>query len=116
MSGHHSKYLSTAKKGEVPKLKEEVNPHYKDKKKDAVKKVIVAMTVVKDVSSLFTDVVNCMQTENLELKKLVYLYLVNYARSQPDLAILVVNTLRSQSSNSCSAVKTVGCILVEKNH
>ena len=41
---------------------------------------------------LFTDVVNCMQTENLELKKLVYLYLINYAKSQPDLAILAVNT------------------------
>lgn len=50
------------------------------------------MTVGKDVSSLFTDVVNCMQTENLELKKLVYLYLINYAKSQPDLAILAVNT------------------------
>lgn len=63
-----------------------------DKRKDAVKKVIAAMTVGKDVSSLFTDVVNCMQTENLELKKLVYLYLINYAKSQPDLAILAVNT------------------------
>lgn len=64
----------------------------KDKRKDAVRKVIAAMTVGKDVSSLFTDVVNCMQTENLELKKLVYLYLINYAKSQPDLAILAVNT------------------------
>ena len=63
-----------------------------DKRKDAVKKVIAAMTVGKDVSMLFTDVVNCMQTENLELKKLVYLYLINYAKSQPDLAILAVNT------------------------
>lgn len=63
-----------------------------DKRKDAVKKVIAAMTVGKDVSSLFTDVVNCMQTENMELKKLVYLYLINYAKSQPDLAILAVNT------------------------
>jgi hypothetical protein len=63
-----------------------------DKKKDAVKKVIAAMTVGKDVSMLFTDVVNCMQTDNLELKKLVYLYLINYAKSHPDLAILAVNT------------------------
>lgn len=50
------------------------------------------MTVGKDVSMLFTDVVNCMQTENLELKKLVYLYLINYAKSHPDLTILAVNT------------------------
>lgn len=72
-----------------------------DKKKDAVKKVIAAMTVGKDVSMLFTDVVNCMQTENLELKKLVYLYLINYAKSHPDLAILAVNTF----------VKVIPCLL-----
>jgi len=62
------------------------------------------MTVGKDVSSLFTDVVNCMQTENLELKKLVYLYLINYAKSQPDLAILAVNTfvkVRVSYTNKC---------------
>ncbi len=50
------------------------------------------MTVGKDVSQLFPDVVNCMQTDNLELKKLVYLYLMNYAKTQPEMAILAVNT------------------------
>jgi Adaptin N terminal region len=84
------------------------------------------MTVGKDVSTLFTDVINCIQTgeaakrssfisypyrasylpsklaniflsaacniDNLELKKLVYLYLINYAKTQPDLALLAVNT------------------------
>jgi hypothetical protein len=43
-------------------------------------------------SPLFADVINCMQTDNLELKKLVYLYLMNYAKSHPDLAIMAVNT------------------------
>ena len=43
-------------------------------------------------SALFPDVVNCMQTDNLELKKLVYLYLMNYAKTQPDMAIMAVNT------------------------
>lgn len=56
------------------------------------RQVIASMTVGKDVSALFPDVVNCMQTDNLELKKLVYLYLMNYAKSQPDMAIMAVNT------------------------
>ena len=43
-------------------------------------------------SALFPDVLNCIQTDNLELKKLVYLYLMNYAKSQPDMAIMAVNT------------------------
>jgi len=69
-----------------------LNNDKKEKKKEAVKKVIASMTVGKDVSALFPDVVNCMQTDNLELKKLVYLYLMNYAKSQPDMAIMAVNT------------------------
>ncbi|KAL8088883.1 hypothetical protein AgCh_038592 [Apium graveolens] len=119
MTGHDSKYFSTTKKGEIPELKEELNSQYKDKRKDAVRKVIAAMTVGKDVSSLFTDVVNCMQTENLELKKLVYLYLINYAKSQPDLAILAVNTFVKDSQDPnplirALAVRTMGCIRVDK--
>lgn len=59
------------------------------------------MTVGKDVSALFPDVVNCMQTDNLELKKLVYLYLMNYAKSQPDMAIMAVNTFVKVCSLFC---------------
>ncbi|KAG0626142.1 hypothetical protein M758_2G105600 [Ceratodon purpureus] len=119
MSGHDAKYFTTTKKGEIHELKEELNSQYKDKKKDAVKKVIAAMTVGKDVSMLFTDVVNCMQTENLELKKLVYLYLINYAKSHPDLAILAVNTFVKDSQDPnplirALAVRTMGCIRVDK--
>jgi len=57
------------------------------------------MTVGKDVSQLFPDVVNCMQTDNLELKKLVYLYLMNYAKTQPEMAILAVNTFAKVKAN-----------------
>lgn len=87
-----SKYFTTTKKGEIFELKSELNNDKKEKKKEAVKKVIASMTVGKDVSALFPDVVNCMQTDNLELKKLVYLYLMNYAKTQPDMAIMAVNT------------------------
>ena len=50
------------------------------------------MTVGKDVSGLFPDVLKNMQTDDLEQKKLVYLYLMNYAKTQPELVILAVNT------------------------
>ena len=78
--------------GEIHELKEELASLDRYKKKEAVKKVIAAMTVGKDVSMLFPAVVNNMQTDDLELKKLVYLYLINYAKTQPDLAIMAVNT------------------------
>ena len=70
-------------------------------------------------SSLFAEVINCMQTDNLELKKLVYLYLMNYAKSQPDLAILAVNTFAKDCDDPnplirALAVRTMGCIRVDK--
>lgn len=98
-----SKYFTTTKKGEIFELKSELNSDKKEKKKEAVKKVIASMTVGKDVSALFPDVVNCMQTDNLELKKLVYLYLMNYAKSQPDMAIMAVNTFVKVISNLFSS-------------
>ncbi|XP_075154491.1 adaptor protein complex 1/2, beta subunit [Haematobia irritans] len=114
-----SKYFSTTKKGEIFELKSELNNDKKEKKKEAVKKVIASMTVGKDVSVLFPDVVNCMQTDNLELKKLVYLYLMNYAKSQPDAAIMAVNTFVKDCEDSnplirALAVRTMGCIRVDK--
>ena len=56
---------------------------------------------------------------NIELKKLVYLYLINYAKSQPDLAILAVNTFVKDTQDQnplirALAVRTMGCIRVDK--
>ncbi|KAK3793303.1 hypothetical protein RRG08_042245 [Elysia crispata] len=114
-----SKYFTTTKKGEIFELKAELNSDKKEKKKEAVKKVIASMTVGKDVSALFADVVNCMQTDNLELKKLVYLYLMNYAKTQPDVAIISVNTFVRDCEDPnplirALAVRTMGCIRVDK--
>ena len=91
----------------------------RDKKIDAVKKVIANMTVGKDVSMLFTDVLNCIQTGNIELKKLVYLYLINYARTHPDMALLAVNTFVKDAADPnplvrALAIRTMGCIRVER--
>lgn len=52
------------------------------------------MTNGKDVSSLFMDVLKNITTNSLQLKKLIYLYVMSYAKVHPDLAILGVNTFR----------------------
>lgn len=114
-----AKFFATNKKGEIHELKEELDSPKEEKKRDALKKVIAAMTVGKDVSMLFAEVVKCMNTQDLELKKLVYLYIMNYAKSQPELAILAVNTfVRDATSPNpllrALAVRTMGCIRVDK--
>lgn len=113
------KYFQTTKRGEIQELKEELHANDKVKQKDAVKKVIANMTVGKDVSALFADVVNCIQTDNIELKKLVYLYVMNYAKAQPELAILAINTFRKDASDPnplirSLAVRTMGCIRLDQ--
>ena len=117
--GSDSRFFTTTKKGEIHEIKEALHHPDKNRKMEAVKKTIAAMTVGKDVSMLFTDVVNCMQTGNVELKKLVYLYLINYAKSSPDLAILAVNTFRRDANDPnplirALAVRTMGCIRVDR--
>lgn len=45
-------------------------------RKESIQKTIMAMTLGKDVSALFPDVLKNIATADLEQKKLVYLYLM----------------------------------------
>jgi len=117
--GADGKFFNTTKRGEIHELKEELHAQDRKKRQEAVKKVIAAMTVGKDVSALFPDVIQCMQTANAELKKLVYLYVINYAKTQPELAILAVNTFCKDSQDPnplirALAVRTMGCIRLDQ--
>ncbi|RHZ77368.1 hypothetical protein Glove_180g19 [Diversispora epigaea] len=113
------RFFTTTKKGENYELRADLNSEYRDRRKDAIKKVIANMTVGKDVSGLFPDVLKNMQTDDLEQKKLVYLYLMNYAKTQPELVILAVNTFVKDTDDTnplirALAIRTMGCIRVEK--
>jgi len=60
-----------------------------------------------------------MQTDDLEQKKLVYLYLMNYAKTQPELVILAVNTFVKDADDPnplvrALAIRTMGCLRAEK--
>lgn len=92
---------------------------YADERKDAIQRVIAAMTVGKDVSPLFPDVLKNIATTDLEQKKLVYLYLMNYAKANPELCILAVNTFVQDTEDPnplvrALAIRTMGCVRVDK--
>jgi AP-1 complex subunit beta-1 len=107
------------RRSEINELKRELASTKMTDRIDAVKKIIAAMTVGKDVSELFMSVLQCVETDNLQLKKLVYLYIINYSKTQPDLAVLAVNTFRKDSRDNLNplirglAVRTLGCIGIE---
>ncbi|KAJ7632574.1 adaptin N terminal region-domain-containing protein [Roridomyces roridus] len=60
------------------------------KRKTVLKKIVANITMGNDMSPLFTDVVQCLGTPLLEIKKMVYLFLVSYGRSKPDQIHLVI--------------------------
>ncbi|KDR81568.1 hypothetical protein GALMADRAFT_239593 [Galerina marginata CBS 339.88] len=60
------------------------------KRKTVLKKIVANITMGNDMSPLFTDVVQCLGTPLLEIKKMVYLFLVSYGRSRPEQIHLVI--------------------------
>lgn len=78
------------------------------------------MTIGKDVSALFPHMVKCMETQSIELKKLVYLYVINYAKNKPDLTIMAVNSFQKDAKERLNplmralAIRTMGCIRLER--
>ena len=103
---------------EDAELQEGLNSMKLSKQKDSMKQIIASMTIGKDVSKLFPDVVKLIRTKNIELKKLVYLYLINYARVKPDLIFLAVAAFHSDAKEGANplirglAIRTMGCIRV----
>ena len=63
-------------------------------KLDAMKRIISMMAKGRDVSDLFPAVVKNVASKNIEVKKLVYVYLTRYAEEQQDLALLSISTFQ----------------------
>ena len=109
-----------SKNTEIVQLEQELESMKIPKQKEAMKEIIAGMTIGKDVSRLFPHVVNCMRTADLELKKLIYLYIINYAKVKPSESILAVNSFLVDATDTESpiirslAIRTMGCIRVEE--
>lgn len=110
--------FQASRKGELYELKLGLNGTTVKERKTALKRTVAAMTMGKDVSSLFTDVVK-NTAGDLSMKKLVYLYIINYAQAKPDLAILIVNTFIKDAVDPnplvrALAIRTMALIPLDK--
>lgn len=108
------------RKNEITEIMEQLNNNNLDIKRAAIRRIISAMTLGKDVSMLFPAIVKNMETQNMELKKLIYLYIINYAKQHSELAILATNTFRKDAIDKKNpfmrglAVRTMGCLRVKE--
>ncbi|XP_040915184.1 AP-3 complex subunit beta-1 isoform X2 [Toxotes jaculatrix] len=75
-------------------LKEMLESNKESLKLEAMKRIVGLIAKGKNSSELFPAVVKNVASKNIELKKLVYVYLVRYAEEQQDLALLSISTFQ----------------------
>ncbi|KAI1905237.1 hypothetical protein AGOR_G00014050 [Albula goreensis] len=75
-------------------LKEMLESNKESLKLEAMKRIVGLIARGKNASELFPAVVKNVASKNIELKKLVYVYLVRYAEEQQDLALLSISTFQ----------------------
>ncbi|XP_072038441.1 LOW QUALITY PROTEIN: AP-3 complex subunit beta-2-like [Amphiura filiformis] len=75
-------------------LKSMLDSNKDNLKLEAMKRIIGMVAKGKDASDLFAAVVKNVVSKNIEIKKLVYVYLVRYAEEQQDLALLSISTFQ----------------------
>ncbi|KAG2036307.1 adaptin N terminal region-domain-containing protein [Suillus americanus] len=76
-------------------------------KLDAMKRLIALISKNRPVSSYFPAVVKNVASPNLELRKLVYIYLLRCAPSEPDLALLSINTFQRDLADPSPLIRAM---------
>eukprot|EP00754_Rhynchopus_humris_P021447 Rhum_TRINITY_DN14746_c24_g1::Rhum_TRINITY_DN14746_c24_g1_i1::g.115292::m.115292 len=103
------KYTPAEKKGEINELKAQIKSADAErdqvKKRECLKKVLAYMTLGIDTSGLFTEMIMACATKDLVQKKMVYLYLCSHAETNPDLALLAINTLQRDCADENPLVR-----------
>ncbi|SZE99549.1 unnamed protein product [Blumeria hordei] len=109
-------------RGKVAELRTELNSGpKKDKnytaKKIALKKVVANMTMSNnDMVALFPDIVACMELPSLEIKKMCFLFLVNYARIKPDIALKALPIIQGDMNDSNPLVRALALRTISYIH
>uniref|UniRef100_A0A6G1RGE6 AP-3 complex subunit beta n=1 Tax=Hypotaenidia okinawae TaxID=2861861 RepID=A0A6G1RGE6_9GRUI len=85
-------FSSDTKKNED--LKQMLESSKDSAKLDAMKRIVGMIAKGKNASELFPAVVKNVASKNIEIKKLVYVYLMRYAEEQQDLALLSISTFQ----------------------
>ncbi|EME27151.1 AP-3 complex subunit beta-1 [Galdieria sulphuraria] len=76
-------------------------------KLEAMKRIVALISLGKDASLFFPDVVKNVATSSIDLKKLVYIYLEHYADTNPDLALLSVNAFQKDLTDSNQSIRAL---------
>lgn len=94
-------------KTEIPKLRDKLDSNSKEDRKEAAIRVIAIMRQGENVLPLFSSMLRCVKTDDIQLKKLTYLYLTKYSSQEPEQAIMAVNTFVQDSQDPNPIVRAL---------
>eukprot|EP00656_Telonema_subtile_P033874 TRINITY_DN3791_c0_g4_i6.p1 TRINITY_DN3791_c0_g4~~TRINITY_DN3791_c0_g4_i6.p1 ORF type:complete len:1074 (+),score=404.50 TRINITY_DN3791_c0_g4_i6:166-3387(+) len=101
------KYLEGGKKSSDEEIRAGLRHMNEKDKLEAMKQIVGLMSMGKDTSDLFPDVVMNVVCQTLELKKLVYTYLLRYAAEKSDVALLSINTFQKDMEHSNQLIRAL---------
>ncbi|KAJ7274492.1 adaptin N terminal region-domain-containing protein [Mycena haematopus] len=100
-----SLYLEPDDKGK--NIRKQLDSSSDREKLDAMKRLVALISKGRNVSEYFAQVVKNVASQNLEIRKLVYIYLLRYAEHEPDLALLSINTFQKDLTDSNPLIRAM---------
>ncbi|KAI0872947.1 ARM repeat-containing protein [Hypoxylon argillaceum] len=91
----------------TPQLKKLLDSRNDREVLDGLRRVIAMMYRQQRTLPFFSSVVKNVASPNIEIKKLVYIYLIHHAEQEPDLALLSINTIQKSLSDTNPQVRAL---------
>ncbi|KAI3862165.1 hypothetical protein MKW92_045673 [Papaver armeniacum] len=91
-----------------------LDSRFDSEKFEALKRLLALIAQGVDVSNFFPQVVKNVASQSLEVKKLVYLYLLHYAEKRPNEALLSINCFQKDLSDTNPLVPPLVLVAVSK--
>ncbi|KAN0120918.1 Adaptin N terminal region domain containing protein [Russula decolorans] len=88
-------------------IKAQLDSGSEREKLEAMKRLIAMISKGRNVSEYFAQVVKNVASPSLEVRKLVYIYLLRYAEAEPDLALLSINTFQRDLADSSPLIRAM---------
>ncbi|CAG8581681.1 13380_t:CDS:10 [Ambispora leptoticha] len=106
-SGH---YFETSEE-KIRDIRRQLDSRHDREKMDGLKRLIAVCVEMiskgRNVSEFFPDVVKNVASQNIEIRKLVYIYILRYAEQEPDLALLSINTFQRDLTDQNQLIRAM---------
>ncbi|ORX33246.1 adaptin N terminal region-domain-containing protein [Kockovaella imperatae] len=103
-----AKYFDTATSDEkIKEISKLLDSRIEQEKLEGMKRIIAGMSKGRDMESFFAVVVKNVGSTSIEIKKLVYIYLLRFASTNSDLLLLSINTFQKDLSDSSPLIRSM---------